>query len=320
LHLALAENAVRAGDLAGARKIYKDAMDLKALGEEGFIGIAKTYLLARPPDQSLALEYALKAATPHNTSSVDAYGLAGQIALAMKNFEGAEKYFTEALSLAPSSEEIVSRLSGLYERWSNEESIKGRLKEQIQHLTKSINLAPSVGKYFDRAFAQRRYFLKLGERQKAYELASGDFTSAREMASREDRLLTQFPWLMPNLAESLVFEGKFGSAKSVIQDLFLILGSESSMRTSIDRGDIRLIATFLNFVAEVLDAGSAEKELYLLENALLGRKFNRSSWSFAEMEAWLDKDYAKGGAELNPDERNQRVGAVRQVIGRIKVM
>jgi hypothetical protein len=129
--------------------------------------------------------------------------------------------------------------------------------------------------------------------------------------------LSQLPWLMPNLVETLIFEGKFKEAKRLADELFAALASDTSVRPSADPKEIRLIAAFLTAVAQMLDAGSAEKELYLFENTALGMNFSRLTWSFDEMSSFLEHDYGNLVPHLNPDDQAMRVGAVKQWIGRL---
>jgi tetratricopeptide (TPR) repeat protein len=314
LYAALAENSIRAGDLAEARRVYEQALNANILGEDALLGIARTYLSDRAPEK--AMEYTLKAVA-QNPSSTDAYSLAGQIAEGGNDFETAEKYYQRARKLAPGSTQIASRLSSLYERRKSEDLRKGHIEHAIDNLTKSIEVSPSMKKYFDLAVVYLQFYSKSGQRSKGYELASANFTLALQIAREKNAVLSQFPWLMPNLVETLIFEGKFSEAKRVAEELFAALGSNTSIRPSIDPRDIRVIAAFLSATAQVLDAGSAEKELYLLENAALGMNFGQLPWSFSEMLTYLDEDYSKITPELQPSDRDARVAAVKQWIARL---
>jgi tetratricopeptide (TPR) repeat protein len=316
LYIALAENFIRAGDLPQARRVYEDALNANILAEDALLGIARTHLLGRRSFEK-AMEYALQAVA-HNPSSTEAYSLAGQIAEAQNRFEEAQMYYQKARRLSPESAQIASRLSSLYERWQNQYWSKGNLKNAIDILTKSIEVLPSEKKYFDRAIAYLNFYLPSGERSKGYELASADFMRALQIAREKNAVLAQFPWLMPNLVETLIFEGKFKEAKRHAEELFAALASDPSIRSSTDPQDVRLIAAFLNATAQILDAGSAEKELYLFENTALGMNFDRLSWSFAEMLLYLDQDYPRIMPEVHPDDREMRVAAIKQLIGRMR--
>ena len=155
----------------------------------------------------------------------------------------------------------------------------------IEHLSKSIALVPAIRNYYDRAYAYLEYYGQSADRvkrAKGYELASIDYSAAYQIAYGKNAVLAQFPWLAPNLMETLIFEGKFKEAKEIGQALFVALASDTDVRSSTDPNDIRLIATFLNATAEMLDAGSAEKELYLFENSIgdqLDAKWSSSEWS-----------------------------------------
>jgi tetratricopeptide (TPR) repeat protein len=315
LYIALAENFIRAGDLPQARRVYEEALNANILVEDALLGIARTHLLGRRSFEK-AMEYALQAVA-QNPSSTDAYLLAGQIAEAQNRFEKAEMYYQKARKLSPESAQISSRLSSLYERWQNQDLSKGDLRNAIDILNKSIEVLPSEKKYFDRAAAYLQFYLTSGERSKGYELASADFMLALQIARKKNTVLAQFPWLMPNLIETLIFEGKFKEAKRLAEELFAALASDSSIRSSTDPKDIRLIAAFLNATAQILDAGSAEKELYLFENTALGMNFGRLPWSFAEMTVYLDQDYPQIMPEVHPDDREMRVAAIKELIGRL---
>jgi tetratricopeptide (TPR) repeat protein len=262
------------------------------------------------------MQYALKATEEQNAFSVDAYSLAGQIALANSDVKDAEKYFQEGIKISPTSPELASKLSSLYEHLGTQESINRNPRAAIDYLTKSIDVSPSVGKYYDRAGEYMKVYANSDERAKGYLLASTDYKAARQKA--RGSVLAQFPWLMPNLIETLIFEGKFPEAKQIAQEFFEELGGDSLVRPSIDPKDLHLIAAFLNATAELLDTGSADKEQYLFENAKLGRQFGRLSWSFAEMLRYLDGDYPKIRPQLDPNEREKRVTAVMQWISQLR--
>src|SRR5262249_28221861 len=210
-----------------------------------------------------------------------------------------------------------SRLSNLYERWTNRDVNKGNWKGAFDILTKSIETVPSAKKYSDRGFVSLKFYGQSGERSKSYQLASADYTLALQLAREKGTVLSQLPWLMPNLVETLVFEGKFKEAKRVADELFAALASDASVRPSADPKDIKLIAAFLTATAQMLDTGSAEKELYLFENTALGMNFGRLSWSFDEMLSFLDQDYRNLVPQLPPDDQAMRVAAVKQWIGRL---
>ena len=314
IYIALAENFVRAENLAAARQAYEDGLSEKVLAEEeALLGIARTYLEARGPAGSpeKAMEYALAAAAK-NPSSPEGYFLAGQIVEAGDKFEQAEKYYQEARQISPASPEIASRLSRLYERRFAKERAEGRPGSAIRYLTKSIDLSPSVGKYFDRAQA----FLAT----KDYASTSADYQAALQIARRDNMVLAQFPWLMPNLVEALILEGKFQQAKQVARELFATLGGDSAIRSSTDPRDVRLITAFLSAAAEILDTGRAEKDVYLLENVALGMERPRLPWLFEDMLHYLDNDYPriKSESELPAAERMARVAAVKQWINRLE--
>jgi tetratricopeptide (TPR) repeat protein len=324
LYIALAENLVRAEDLRGARGVYEEALSEGVLAEEALLGIARTYLLASPPDRSLqkAMEYALVAAE-RNPSSPGGYFLAGQITEDGNNFEQAEKYYQDARRISPESQEILSRLSSLYEHWVTKELGARRpdsTESAIRYLTKSIDVSPSVRKYYDRAQVYLDPIRTSDDRAQDYANASADYQVALQIARRDKNVLAQFPWLMPNLVEALILEGKFQHAKELARELFAILGSDSAIRPSTDAKEIRLIAAFLNAAAEILDTGSAEKELYLLENTALGMEHTRLSWSFDDMLSYLDREYPriKSKSELPSPDRAARVAAVKQWIHRLK--
>ena len=318
LYVALADNFVRAGELTAARRVYEQALAATALAEEeAWLGIAKTYFSDRTPDRSvkLAKEYALKAAMSNRSS--DAYLLAGQIAEGENNFDEAEKFYKKARELSPRSTEIASRLGRLYERKASDEARKNNHREAIALLTKAIEVSPSVKRHYDRASEHLRLGRDSGDRSTGYGLASADLQAALDIAYRDGAVLAQFPWLMPTLAETLIFEGDFKQAKNVIQSLFLALARDTSIRPATNPRDIRLIAAFLNAAAEMLDSGVADKEFYLLENASLGIQRPRLSWSFGEMQFYLDKDYPHLTSELHSGEREMRVATVKQWIGRL---
>jgi tetratricopeptide (TPR) repeat protein len=314
LYLALAENLIRAGDLPQARRVYETGLSANILAEDALLGIARTYLLGRSFER--AMEYALKAAA-QNRSSADAYYLAGQIAEAQGNFERAERHYQRARAHSPQSAQFASRLSNLYERWTNQDVNKGNWKGAFDILTKSIETVPSEKKYSDRGFVSLKVYGQSGERSKSYQLASADYTLALQLAREKGTVLSQLPWLMPNLVETLIFEGKFKEAKRVADELFVALASDASVRPSADPKDIKLIAAFLTATAQMLDTGSAEKELYLFENTALGINFGRLSWSFDEMLSFLDQDYRNLVPQLPPDDQAMRVAAVKQWIGRL---
>jgi tetratricopeptide (TPR) repeat protein len=319
LYLALAETSVRAGDLPGARQIYAEALSANAIAEgEALLGTAKTYFSALAPDRSLqsAMEYALRAAAVSRSS--EAFSLAGQIAETENNFAEAEEFYKKARALAPESREITSRLGMLYERKATEEARKPNHQEAIEQLTKAIEISPSVRRYYDRAVEYLQFYSASDDRSPGYRLASVDFQFALDIARRDRAILAQFPWLMPNLAETLIFEGNFEQAKNVTQQLFLALASDAAIRPSSNPREIRLIAAFLNAAAEMLDTGVAEKEFYLLENAALGMERARLSWSFADMLAYLNRDYPRIKSGLAPAERDARVAAVKQWIERLE--
>jgi tetratricopeptide (TPR) repeat protein len=318
LYVALAENFVRAGELLEARKVYEEALSKSILAEEALLGIARTYLAARPPERSpeKATTYAMEAAK-QNPSSPDGYALAGQIAESEDNFELAEQYYQDALRISPGSSEITVRLSSLYERLATKALNERSPEAAIRYLTRSIDVSPSVRKYYDRAQAYCDPDRKSDDRAKDYASASADYQAALQIAQREKNVLAQFPWLMPNLVESLIFEGKFSRAKIVARDLFAILASDSTIRPSSNPKEIRLVAAFLNATAEILDSGSADKEIYLLENATLGMERTRLPWSFADMLSFLDNDYPRIKAEITPGEQETRVAAVKRWIDRL---
>lgn len=314
LYIALAQNFVRAENLPAARQAYEDGLSERVLAEEeALLGIAKTYVAGRASagSQEKAMEYAL-AAAEKNPSSPEGYFLAGRIAELEGKFEQAEKYYQDAWRITPASKEISSRLSRLYERRVAKEREEGRFDSAIRYLTKSIDLSPTISKYFDRA----QSYLDA----KDYASASADYRAALQIARREDMVLGQFPWLLPNLAESLILEGKFQQAKEVARELFMNLGDDSAIRSSIDSKDVRLVTAFLNAVAEILDTGRADKEIYLLENLALGVDYKRLAWSFDDMKHYLDNDYprVRSESELPAAERAVRVAAVMQWIDRLK--
>ncbi len=317
LYVALAENAVRARRLPEARQVYAKAIADKVLSEEAWLGIARTHLAARPPERSLAMEYALKATSAQSQTAAEAYTLAGQIALATNDLGKAEKYFQEGTKVAPNSPELVSRLSSLYERLATEESAKGNPAAAIKYLTEAIKVSPSVGRLYDRGGEYLKLHKNSEDRSKGYELASADFMAALNMARRESGILAQFPWLMPGVVEALIFEGRFQEAKKVAADLFATLASDATIRPSANPKEIRLVATFLNAAAEMLDAGAADKEFYLFENARLGMEGARVPWSFAYLGEYLAQDYPKTKPELSPSERETRVATVRQWMSRL---
>src|SRR4029453_5409971 len=112
-------------------------------------------------------------------------------------------------AISPHSAEIASRLSNLYERWKNQDLNKGNRKDAIDTLTKSIEVFPSVKKYYDRAAVSLEFYVQSGERPKGYQLASADFARALGLARQKGTVLSQLPWLMPSLVETLIFEGRF---------------------------------------------------------------------------------------------------------------
>ena len=314
LYLALAENLNRAGDLPQARRVYEKGLSANILAEDALLGIARTYFSGRSLER--AMEYALKAAA-QNPSSADADYLAGQIAEAQGNPETAESHYQRARALSPQPAQIASRLSNLYERWTNQHLSKRNWKGAFDILNKSIETFPSAKKYSDRGYVSLRFYAQSGERSKSYQLASADYTLALQLAREKDTVLSQLPWLMPNLVETLIFEGKFKEAKRVADELFAALASDTSVRPSVDPKELKLIAAFLTAAAQMLDTGSAEKELYLFENTALGMKFDRLSWSFDEMLSFLDQDYPNLVPQLPPDDQAMRVAAVKQWIGRL---
>jgi tetratricopeptide (TPR) repeat protein len=313
LYIALAESLVREQDLPAARQVYEEALSEKALAEEALLGIARTYLAEPPPARSpeKAVQYALQAAR-QNPSSPEGHFLAGQIFEDEGKFEQAEKHYQDALKISPASAEIALTLSRLYERRVVSELREGRSDSAIRYLTKSIDLSPSVSKYFDRAF----FHLDA----KDYANASADYQAALLLARHDNMVLGQFPWLMPNLVEALILEGKFQPAKQVARELFMALGGDAEIRQSINPKEVRLVTAFLNAAAEILDTGSADKEVYLLENAALGMERKRLTWMFDDMLHYLDNDYPriKSEAELPAAERAARVAAVKQWIDRLK--
>jgi tetratricopeptide (TPR) repeat protein len=314
LYLALAENLIRAGDLPQARRVYEAGLSANILAEDAILGIARTYLSGRSFER--AMEYALRAAA-QNPSSADADYLVGQIAEAQGNLETAESHYQRARALSPQSAQIASRLSNLYERWTNQDLKKRNWKGAFDILTKSIETFPSAQKYSDRGFISLKLYAQSGERSKSYQLASADYTLALQLAREKGTVLSQRPWLMPNLIETLIFEGKFKEAKRVADELFAALASDTSVRPSADPKDIKLIAAFLTAAAQMLDTGSAEKELYLFEHTALGMNFGRLPWSFDEMLSFLDQDYPNLVPQLPPDDQVMRVAAVKQWIGRM---
>jgi hypothetical protein len=118
--------------------------------------------------------------------------------------------------------------------------------------------------------------------------------------------------------EVLIFEGKFQESKALTQEFFRALGSDTAIRAYTDLNDLRVIAAFLNAAAQFLDVGSADRELYLLENVRLGVQLDHLPWSFDEMITYLDKDYGDIKPELSAGDRGTRVEAVKQLINRLK--
>ena len=164
------------------------------------------------------------------------------------------------------------------------------------------------------------YFNKswgIPERIKGYRLSAADFGTALDIAKREGGMFAQFPWLLPNLIEAVVFEGKFQEAKRLSRILFEELGTNTQVRPPADARDLRIIVAFLNAVAEILDSGSADKEVYLLENAKLGRSLDHSPWDFSEMQTFLAEDYTKIRPELDATVREGRIALVRQWVGQL---
>jgi tetratricopeptide (TPR) repeat protein len=313
IYRALADIAVRARNLSEARRVYEEARSENVLSEdEVWLGIAKTYLAARPPDQAHAMEYILKAATKESAFAVDAYALAGQIALSNNDLAKAEEYFLKGRQLSPNSAELISRLSNLYERAANEEIRKGSSRGVVEYLTKSIDVSPSTKKYYDRGIEYLTVYRNSEERNKGYWLAVADYQAALQIAHRDGTVLTQFPWLIPNLAETLIFDGKFPEAKALVAEFFKQLGSGTQVRSSVDRRDLTVIAAYLNAAAELLHSGAAQKETYLFEIVKLGKEFGQLSWSFTDMEIFLDNEYPKMTGQLDPTERARRVGLVKQ--------
>jgi tetratricopeptide (TPR) repeat protein len=323
LFVKLEDIAAREGNLHEALRVHQEALKAGMPEEGALLAIARTYMSAQPPDRSLkmALDYALKAASK-NSSFADAYLLAGQISETNENFESAETYYQKARSVAPDSPEILSRLSSLFGRWANEDSRTARFDLAIEHLSKSIELGPpSIRKYYDRAYAYLEYYSLSAdrtERAKGYELASTDYSTAYQIARRENAILAQFPWLVPNLMEALIFEGKFNEAKDAGRALFVALASDPNIRSSTDPNDIRVVATLLNATAEMLNAGSAEKELYLFENSL-GDQSNHLPWPFSKMLSYLKDDYPAIKVNLEPSDRQRRIDAVQQWIAQLRV-
>jgi tetratricopeptide (TPR) repeat protein len=317
LFVKLEDIAPREGDLNEALSVYQEALKAGMPEEGALLAIARTYMSAQSSERSLkmALDYALKA-TSKNPSFADAYLLAGQISEAERNFESAETYYRNALSVAPNSQEIHSRLSSLYGRWANED-LTIRPDLTIERLSKSIELVPSSRKYYDRADAYLGYhgrYTDRTERAKGYELASADYLAAYQIANRQNEILAQFPWLVTNLMETLIFEGKFSLAKEYGRALFVALASDSNIRSSTDPNQIRIVATFLNATAEMLDTGSAVKEIYLFENSF-GDQPNRLPWSFERMSSYLENDYPTIKPYLAPSDRQRRIDAVKHWIG-----
>ena len=144
-------------------------------------------------------------------------------------------------------------------------------------------------------------------------MASIDYSAAYKIARDEKVILAQFPWLVPNLMETLIFEGKFSEAKEAGRTLFVALASDSNIRASTDPNNIRVIATFLNAAAEILDSGSAEKELYLFESSF-GKRSDALPWSFRRMLSYLEDDYPMIKPQLEASDRQRRIDAVKQWI------
>jgi tetratricopeptide (TPR) repeat protein len=322
LFLKLEDIAARKGDLEEAQRVYLEAINARMPEEDALLTIARTYMSAQPPARSLerALDYALRAASK-NKSFVEAYLLAGQICESERNFPSAEQYYKEALKAARSpTPEVMARLSSLFSRWAGEDARSGRFDLEIEHLSKSIEFgSPSIKKYHDRAYAYLEYYGRLSdrkERAKGFQLASIDYSYAYQIARQENAILSQFPWLAPNLMESLIFEGKYSDAKGVGRELFSALASDANIRSSTDPNDIRIIVAFLNATAEMLDVGSAEKELYLFQNSL-GEQSHPLPWSFQRMSSFLDKDFQGATGQLAPGERQKRVDAVKMWIAQL---
>ena len=315
LIIALAENAVRKRDLAAARSIYEKAVAM--LGDQALIGIAKTYLTEQPPNREKALEYALKATAQYPTS-VEAYALVGQVALSKNDLKMAEEYFEKGRVVSPGSPEIISRLSSFYDRAVLNEQRKRNWKGVIEYLTKSISLSPSLKKYYDRG---REYFRVYenspDDRITGYRLSADDYRAALDIAKAEDGVFAQFPWLLPNLIEALIFQGEFGHAKKLSEELFKALGTDAQIRPPTDPRELRIIGAFLNAVAQLLDSGTADKEVYLMDNATLGRNLARSPWGFSEMQRFLVEDYAKVKTGLSPDVRQSRIALVQQWVNKL---
>ena len=321
LFVALEDITAREGDLQEAQRIYQQVLQAGMPEEGALLMIAKAYVSAQPPERSpkMALEYALKAASK-NPTFVDAYSLAGQICEAERDFGNAEMYYQKARGVAPDSQEILSRLSSLYGRWAIQDLSAARSDLAIEHLSKSIELRPAIRKYFDRGNAYLEYYgqsVDRTKRAKGYELASADYSDAYQIARSQKAILSQFPWLIPNLMETLIFEGKFKEAKEAGRVLFVALAGDADIRSSTDPNDIRVVATFLNATAEMLDAGSAEKEAYLFENSL-GNQFDALPWNFSRMESYLKDDYPTIKPELDPSDRQRRIDAVKQWIAQLK--
>jgi len=313
LYAALAENEMRAGDLKEARRVYTEALSANILAEEALLGIATTYLLEGSSD--LAMKYA-KWTIDRDPKSIAAHSLAGQIADGKNDFQEAERYYQAALRLAPSSTELISRLSRFYSRWASEDLRRDDPSSGIAHLSASIELQPSIKTLYDRAGAYLVLYSKSGERAKGYEFASKDFSASLEIARSEKAVVGQFPWLMPNLMEVLIFEGKFQRSKGLAEEFFVDLANVSTVKPYADLRNLRLIASFLNATAEILESGSADRELYLFENSALGVKF-ASGWSFADMLAYLDAEYPRLKPQLRAEEREYRVATVKRLITRL---
>ena len=318
---ALEDIVAQEGNLQEAQGVYQDALKAGMPAEGALLGIAKTYILAQPPQRSpkMALEYALKAAS-ENPSFVDAYSLAGQISESERDFESAEMYYRKAWSVAPNSLEICQDYHPFMGVGQMKISRNARPDLAIEHLSKSIELAPAIWKYFDRAYAYLDYYGQSADRTqraKGYELASIDYSAAYKIARDEKMILAQFPWLVPNLMETLIFDGKFSEAKEAGRTLFVALASDLNIRASTDPNSIRVVATFLNAAAEMLDSGSAEKELYLFESSL-GKRSDALPWSFRRMLSYLEDDYPMIKPQLEASDRQRRIDAVRQWIVQLR--
>src|SRR5262249_58881766 len=116
----------------------------------------------------------------------------------------------------------------------NKEEKGEKRKGKFNIVTKCMEFPPAVKKYYDRAAVSLEFYAQSGERPKGYQLASADFTRALQLAREKGIVLSQLPWLMPSLVETLIFEGKFKEAKRVADELFAALASDTSVRPSAD--------------------------------------------------------------------------------------